>query len=240
MAGGEARASATAPESASHRLLKAAIAEHLASIDGWRTRIEFEDPVHGFRADVAAYNMRIRRKMGVEIQLSGQTPGTYLRRSKRYLAAGFLPVWVVRGWPAVFLQWRLPHLSIPVSTATPPPASIAQALTVQARTIRWLGEEGITRLTIAEFFTELGSDEPWKWNRHTLEPLADSEQTDALATLAQRQRADAAAFYRPPPAEHDPSAAPPASESERLRAMYGRLAALQHARASWTARLSQP
>lgn len=82
-------------ESAQHQAMKEAIAHAVSLSPGWTAVIEHPHPSREWIIDVMAQSDDGRRRYVFEVQLSGQVPVEYQRRSQRYFDSGYFPVWLI-------------------------------------------------------------------------------------------------------------------------------------------------
>ncbi|MHA7191087.1 competence protein CoiA family protein [Arthrobacter sp. MDT2-16] len=82
-------------ESSQHQAMKAAIAHAIDLVPGWSAEIEHPHPSREWIIDIMAVSDDGRKRFAFEVQLSGQTPEEYQRRSQRYFDSGYMPVWLI-------------------------------------------------------------------------------------------------------------------------------------------------
>jgi hypothetical protein len=186
-------------ESPEHQALKYAVAYHLANIPGWTVGTEQLAPDRTWRADVLATHAD-GRKLAVEPQLSRQSANAFRHRSNRYLEAGIMPAWITTGLPTEVEMRRVAHFQIPNRWALRARTDVILKLT--GHTLQWGARE---KLTLAEYLDGMADpDAEWPWRLEAVKELR----------VAQPKR----------PVEWPAMGPPPASEAERIKALYSRLA----------------
>lgn len=206
-------------ESPIHQLLKRAIGQQLISLAGWAAHVERRDPDGAYVADVAAQHCGGRR-MAFEVQLSEQPVEVYQRRSERYLQRRILPLWIVSGLPTALTIWRLPHLSLGVTTRTEAAAwSIDDALDLPGTTGQW-DDSGSVPMTLRAYVAEMASPKPWPWTCE-LEQLAPATRSGRMgpARLTAGSEARLDQLNRAGLTDRRPS-----NDPDRIKALYQRLA----------------
>ncbi|MBA3019646.1 competence protein CoiA family protein [Propionicimonas sp.] len=187
-------------ESPEHQALKYAVAFHLSKITGWTVRTEHPAPDRTWRADVLATHTN-GRQLAVEPQLARQSAAAFTHRSTRYLQAGIMPAWITTGLPTEVEMRQVAHFQIPDRQLLR--AHTSAILNTIGATAQWGTKE---ELTLADYLDRMAApDADWPW---TLEAIRD--------------------LRVPPPkrqVQWPEMGPPPATEADRIKAMYTRLVA---------------
>ncbi|RAN79350.1 hypothetical protein B5P43_15700 [Bacillus sp. SRB_336] len=116
-------------ESAQHLAMKTAVAARIDAVPGWHAAIEFPHPSREWVIDVLAESDDGNRRVAFEVQLSGQTPEAYFRRSERYFRSGIFPAWLIPR-PLEWNPIRVPEVVTGFMKSSDVPGDFADLMTL--------------------------------------------------------------------------------------------------------------
>ncbi|WP_411731948.1 competence protein CoiA [Paeniglutamicibacter sp.] len=170
-------------ESPQHLAMKEALALRIGLVPGWRAVIEYPHPTREWIIDVLAISDDRCRRVAFEVQLSSQTPASYVRRTQRYFDSEAFPVWLVPR-DLEYSPVQLPTVVTGFGKESEPPENPADLLDLEIT-----HNLGLPQGTLGNFVADLLVNGP------TGNPGSPQEQQDKLDKERKRriaeQRADA-------------------------------------------------